>query len=83
MPRAFCRCSTWLCDDAYPQYSVEFYKTLEAETGLNAGFAVVGNLRMAQTQERMDEYMLYASTAETCGVSYEWLNPDKIKDAGR
>ena len=62
------------------QYSVEFYKQLEAETGLNAGFAVVGNLRMAQTQERMDEYMLYASTAETCGVSYEWLTPDQIKE---
>jgi dimethylglycine dehydrogenase len=34
---------------------------------------------MAQTQERMDEYMLYASTAETCGVPYEWLTPDEIK----
>ncbi|SFL62064.1 GcvT family protein [Shimia aestuarii] len=62
------------------QYSVDFYKTLEEETGLNAGFAVVGNLRMAQTQERMDEYMLYASTAETCGVKYEWLTPAQIKE---
>ncbi len=61
------------------KYSVDFYKTLEEETGLNAGFAVVGNLRMAQTQERMDEYMLYASTAETCDVPYEWLTPDQIK----
>ncbi|MFK7939827.1 MAG: FAD-dependent oxidoreductase [Roseovarius sp.] len=62
------------------KYSVDFYKSLEAETGLNAGFAVVGNLRMAQTDERMDEYMLYASTAETCGVDYEWLTPDQIKE---
>ncbi len=60
-------------------YSIKFYKTLEEETGLNAGFAVVGNLRMAQTQERMEEYMLYASTAETCGVPYEWMTPDQIK----
>ncbi|MBO6604493.1 MAG: FAD-dependent oxidoreductase [Roseicyclus sp.] len=60
-------------------YSVRFYKTLEAETGLNAGFAVVGNLRMAQTQERMDEYLLYAATAETVGIPYEWLTPDEIK----
>ncbi|MEQ6204409.1 FAD-dependent oxidoreductase [Sulfitobacter sp. HNIBRBA2951] len=60
-------------------YSIKFYKTLEEETGLNAGFAVVGNLRMAQTQERMEEYMLYASTAETCGVPYEWMTPDEIK----
>jgi dimethylglycine dehydrogenase len=62
------------------KYSVEFYKTLEAETGLNAGFYVVGNLRMAQTQERMDEYMLYATTAETCGVPYEWLSPAQIRE---
>ena len=61
-------------------YSVKFYKTLEEETGLNAGFSVVGNLRMAQSQERMDEYMLYASTAETCGVPYEWLSPAQIKE---
>ena len=60
-------------------YSVKFYKTLEEETGLNAGFAVVGNLRMAQTQDRMDEYMLYASTAETVGVPYEFLTADQIK----
>jgi glycine/D-amino acid oxidase-like deaminating enzyme len=28
----------------------------------------------------MDEYMLYASTAETVGVPYEWLTPDQIKE---
>ncbi|WP_299969773.1 FAD-dependent oxidoreductase [uncultured Roseobacter sp.] len=61
-------------------HSIRFYKTLEAETGLNAGFAVVGNLRMAQTQARMDEYMLYASTAETCGVPYQWMTPEQIKE---
>ena len=60
-------------------YSVKFYKTLEEETGLNAGFSVVGNLRMAQTQDRMDEYMLYASTAESVGIDLEWLTPDQIK----
>ncbi|MDA7470008.1 FAD-binding oxidoreductase, partial [Planktomarina temperata] len=61
------------------KYSVDFYKSLEEETGLNAGFAVVGNLRMAQTEERMDEYRLYASTAETCGVPYVFMSPDEIK----
>ncbi|MEX0280640.1 MAG: FAD-dependent oxidoreductase [Arenibacterium sp.] len=62
------------------KYSVDFYKSLEEETGLNAGFSVVGNLRMAQTQARMDEYMLYASTAETCDVPYEWLSANDIKE---
>ncbi len=60
-------------------YSVKFYKTLEEETGLNAGFSVVGNLRMAQTDARMDEYMLYAATAETVGIPYEWMTPAQIK----
>ncbi|MCC0077509.1 MAG: FAD-dependent oxidoreductase [Rhodobacter sp.] len=62
------------------KYSVDLYKTLEAETGLNAGFAVVGNLRMAQTQARMDEYMLYSSVAETAGVYHEFLTPKDLKD---
>ena len=62
------------------KYSVDFYKTLEAETGLNAGFSVVGNLRMAQTKARMDEYMVYATTAETAEVPYEWMTPAQIKD---
>jgi dimethylglycine dehydrogenase len=61
-------------------YSIKFYKTLEEETGLNAGFSVVGNLRMAQTKERMDEYRLYATTAETCGVPFEWMTPAEIKE---
>ena len=61
-------------------YSVKFYKELEAETGLNAGFSVVGNLRMAQTDARMDEYMLYASTAESVGIPFEWLSANDIKD---
>ncbi len=61
-------------------YSIKFYKKLEEETGLNPGFYVVGNLRMAQSEARMDEYMLYASTAETCDVPYEWMTPDQIKE---
>ena len=61
-------------------YSIKFYKTLEEETGLNPGFSVVGNLRMAQSQARMDEYMLYATTAETVDIPYEWMTPDQIRE---
>ena len=61
------------------KYSVDFYKGLEAETGLNPGFYVVGNLRMAQCQARMDEYMLYSSVAETAGVYHEFLTPAEMK----
>ena len=61
-------------------YSVKFYKTLEAETGLNPGFSVVGNLRMAQTQARMDEYRTYSTTAEAVGIEHQFLTPAQIKD---
>jgi len=60
-------------------YSVKFYEELTKEVGTDLGFAQVGNLRMAQTKERMDEFMLYASTADTVGIEYEWLTPDQIK----
>ncbi|WP_287884576.1 MULTISPECIES: GcvT family protein [Paracoccus] len=61
-------------------YSVKLYAGLEAETGLNAGFTRCGNLRMAQTDARMDEYMLYSATAETVGIEHEFLTPRQIKD---
>ncbi|OOY13301.1 diguanylate cyclase [Thioclava marina] len=62
------------------KYSVDFYKTLEAETGLNAGFSICGNLRMAQTQARMDEYKLYSSVADTAEVYHEFLTPAQMKE---
>ncbi len=67
--------TTWIHD-----HSIKLYKTLEEETGLNAGFYVVGNLRMARSKARMDEYMLYAATAESVGVPFEWLTPDQIRE---
>ncbi|PZO67860.1 MAG: diguanylate cyclase [Paracoccus denitrificans] len=60
-------------------YSVKLYSRLEEETGLNAGFTRCGNLRMAQTDARMDEYQLYSSTAETVGIEHVFLTPDEIK----
>jgi len=61
-------------------YSVNFYKGLKEETGLDPGFFVVGNLRMAQTRERMDEYALYSATAETVGIPHEFLTPRQIAE---
>ena len=61
-------------------FSVRMYAGLEAETGLDPGFFRVGNLRMAQTQERMDEYMLYSATAETVGIEHQFLTPGEIRD---
>ncbi len=62
------------------QYSVELYPSLEAETGLHAGFSQVTNIRLATTQDRMDEYHYYAGVARTIGVDVNFLTPDQVKD---
>jgi len=60
------------------KYSVELYQRLEAETGLNAGFSQVSNIRLATNQDRMDEYMQYAGVARTIGVEVETLTPEQV-----
>lgn len=62
------------------KYSVALYKTLEEETGQNVGFSVCSNIRLARTQDRMDEYHYYAGVARTIGVDVRWLTPDQIKE---
>jgi dimethylglycine dehydrogenase len=61
------------------QYSVALYPTLEAETGLHAGFSQVTNIRLATTKDRMDEYHYYAGVARTIGVDVNFLTPDQVK----
>ncbi len=61
------------------QYSVELYKTLEAETGQDVGFHQTGNLRLATNRDRMDEYRNYQCTAETIGVECHLIGVDEIK----
>ena len=62
------------------KYAVNFYKTLEEETGQNVGFSVVSNIRLATTQDRMDEYHQYAAVAKTIGVKVNFLTPDEVKE---
>ncbi len=62
------------------KYSVKFYHELEAETGMNVGFSVCSNIRLARSNDRWDEYMYYAGVAETIGVEVKILTPEQIKD---
>ncbi len=62
------------------KYAVNFYKTLEEETGQNVGFSVVSNIRLATTKDRMDEYYQYAAVAKTIGVKVNFLTPDEVKE---
>ena len=62
------------------KYSVRLYNELEADSGLNAGFSNVTNIRLARTQDRWDEYMYYAGVAETIGVPVKLLTPEQVKE---
>jgi dimethylglycine dehydrogenase len=62
------------------KYSIRLYEQLEAETDQNVGLRQVGNIRLAKTQDRMDEYYQYAGVAATIGVQVDFLTPDQIKD---
>ena len=62
------------------QYSVDFYPTLEAETELNVGFSNVSNIRLARTEDRLDEYKYYAGVAKTIGVEVNFLTPEQVAE---
>jgi dimethylglycine dehydrogenase len=62
------------------KYSVALYKRLAAETGLNVGLAQVSNIRLARTQDRLDEYKYYAGVAATIGVNVKFLTPQQVKE---
>jgi dimethylglycine dehydrogenase len=63
------------------QYSVNFYHELEEETGQNVGFSIVSNIRLASTEDRMDEYRYYSGVAQTVGVEVNFLTPEQVKEA--
>ncbi len=61
------------------QYSIDLYQRLEAETGQDVSFHQTGNLRIADSRDRLDEFLNYQCTAETIGVEAHILTPDEIK----
>ena len=62
------------------KYSIDLYKRLPAETGQDVSFHVTGNLRLATTRDRMDEYQKYCGTANTIGVPFEIIGPKRVKE---
>ncbi|MGI9415672.1 MAG: GcvT family protein, partial [Hyphomicrobiales bacterium] len=60
--------------------SVALYETLEEETGQVVGFSQCSNIRLARTQDRMDEYKYYAGVAKTIGIDVNMLTPDQVKE---
>ncbi|MCA2013684.1 FAD-dependent oxidoreductase [Cereibacter sphaeroides] len=78
--------STWHAAGLIPSYarhrpigtmiqkSIEIYEGLEAETGLSVGWHKCGQLRIAKTQDRLDEFRSYLDTADTQGIRASLLD---------
>src|SRR5207244_8750791 len=54
--------------------SVELYRTLESEVGLETGWREVGSLRIASSPERMEELARQAGWAKTFGLPLELVS---------
>ncbi|MEM8973423.1 MAG: FAD-dependent oxidoreductase [Pseudomonadota bacterium] len=62
------------------KYSVALYQRLGEELGEDIGLRQVSNIRLAMTQDRMDEYHQYAGVAKTIGVNVEFLTPEQVQE---
>ncbi|WP_229864310.1 GcvT family protein [Seohaeicola zhoushanensis] len=61
-------------------YSIELYRTLEAETGLATGWKMNGGLRLACNAERWTEVRRQATTAHSFGLDMQLLTPQEAQD---
>ena len=78
--------STWHAAGLIPSYarsrpiglmiqkSIEIYEGLEAETGLKVGWHKCGQLRIAKSRDRLDEFQSYLDTYETQGIRASLLD---------
>jgi sarcosine dehydrogenase len=61
------------------KYSVDLYKNLHAETGLETGWKMTGCLRLATTDDRWTEYKRLATTAKSFGLDMHLVSPADVK----
>ena len=59
--------------------SVDLYRSLEAEVGLETGWHEVGSLRLASSTERMEEIARQAGWAKTFGLPLELVSADEAQ----
>ena len=60
--------------------SVELYRALESEVGLETGWHEVGSLRLASSQKRMEELARQAGWAKTFGLPLELISAEEAKE---
>ncbi len=62
------------------QYSVELYQTLETETGQAVDYHRCGSVRLASSEERLDEFRHRKGIADTLGVPFEIVSPERASE---
>jgi glycine cleavage system aminomethyltransferase T/glycine/D-amino acid oxidase-like deaminating enzyme len=60
--------------------SVDLYRSLEGEVGLETGWQEVGSLRLASSPERMEEITRQAGWAKTFGLPLELVSPSEAAE---
>ncbi|TGV76695.1 FAD-binding oxidoreductase, partial [Mesorhizobium sp. M00.F.Ca.ET.149.01.1.1] len=83
--------STWHAAGLIPSYArninigrmikttIDIYEGLEAETGQPVGWHKCGQLRIANSRDRFDEFKSYMSVAEVQGMRAQLLTPDEAR----
>ncbi|WP_119387797.1 GcvT family protein [Taklimakanibacter lacteus] len=83
--------STWHAAGLVPSYTrnfnigrmiartIEIYEGLEADTGQSVGWHKCGQLRLANTKGRLDEFKSYMGVAEAQGTRAELLTPAEAR----
>jgi len=61
------------------KYSVDLYRRLADETGLETGWKMSGCLRLACNEDRWTEYRRLATTAGSFGMDMHLLSPSDVK----
>ncbi|TKT76110.1 FAD-dependent oxidoreductase [Aquamicrobium sp. LC103] len=61
------------------KYSVELYKHLHEETGLETGWKMTGCLRLATNEDRWTEFRRLATTAQSFGMEMHLVSPEEVK----
>jgi 4-methylaminobutanoate oxidase (formaldehyde-forming) len=59
--------------------SVDLYRSLEEETGLETGWREVGSLRLASSPERLEEISRQAGWAKTFGLPLELISAEEAQ----
>jgi len=62
------------------QYSIDLYARLEEETGSAVNHFPTGAIRLAHTQDRMDEFERVVAMSDLTGLSLEMVSTERLKE---